>query len=495
MSSPNLTRSLDRKFVSGLAWASASKWLIQVVSWVSSVVVARLLSPKDYGLVELAGVVIVFSQALFQLGIGNAIIQLHELTGSVLRQINSLLFLLASLVYGAVFLTTPLLSSYFDEPLLTDLLLVYSLVFFITAVSIVPTNVIRRNLDYRTLAATEALLSVVQLTVTFVCAMNGMAFWSLVVGQLAGRASATLFVIIKHPIGYSWPYWRDVSVAIRFGYKVALGEFAGAAYTQSDAFAVGKNLGGSPLGSYRMALSLAMSPIDKVAAIVTQVTTPIFAHVQHDAALMRRYLLRFSEIISLVTIPASIGLACVAPELIQLVLGEKWLSVIIPLQLLSVTFAFRCYGFILTKAVLALRKADFHMYLSLANTAIMPLLFWVTSFVSIEAVALCWAAVLPFHLVPMLLLMRHTIQLSLRQYFLAGLPATLGSGMIATAVYFTRQWMLSSGLPIGAILGTSVVVGALVYVAFLLLFFRKRTWQYVDFLLALRRGKQATLDE
>ncbi len=490
MSQPNLTSNLDRKFVSGLAWTTASKWLIQVGSWVSSVVVARLLSPVDYGLVELAGVVIMFSQALFELGVGNAIIQLHELTDDTLRQINSLLLLMAGLVYTGVFLATPSFARFFNEPLLVELLLVYSLIFFITASAIVPANILRRNLDYRTLAASDALLSIVQLAVTLTCALNGLAFWSLVVGQLAGRLSATAFVVSRKPMGYSWPHWKDVGVAVRFGYKVAIGEFGWAVHSQADAFAIGKNLGGASLGSYRMALSLAMSPIDKIASLVTRVTTPIFAHVQHDHALMRRYLLRFSEIIALVTIPASIGLACVAPELIQVVLGEKWLAVIAPLQLLSFTFAFRCYQFILVKAILALRKASFHMSLSLANTGLMCVLFWLTSYVSIEAVALCWIAVFPFSILPMILLMRRTIQLRLLDYFHAGLPATLGGGAIFLSVFFARQWMHAAQLPVSIILGVSVAVGALVYPAFLLLFFRKRTWKYVDFLLAMRSGKQ-----
>jgi PST family polysaccharide transporter len=270
---------------------------------------------------------------------------------------------------------------------------------------------------------------------------------------------------------------------------VAISQVGWSAYSQADAFAIGRNLGDVSLGIYRMALNLAVSPIDKIAVLVTQVAAPIFSRVQTDHALMRRYILRFTELVSLATVPVSVGLASIAPELVGLMLGEKWLAVTVPLQILSLTFALRCYALVLSNAVLALRQASFLMYVNLINMIVICILFWMASFVSIEAVALCWLITLPLNVIASVVRIRTVIGLNVFGFVGAGLPAALGGGLIFAIVFMTRQSMLASDFTPFSILATSVGVGATSYIAFLFLFFRERTLKYLQFARDLRTNR------
>lgn len=488
MPQSDLTRKLDRKFVSGLAWTTGSKWLIQGVSWASLVVVARLLTPSDFGLVEMAAIVIFFSQTIFDFGLGNAIIQMRELSDATLRQINVLVVTLAFVAYGFVALLAPPIATFFEAEQLRTLLLVNSLVFFLQAGQLVPANALRRDLDYRTLAASEMIQSLFQLSTTLIAAFSGLAFWSLVMGQIAGQSAACIFVNFRRRVGYARPRWNEVREAVRFGTHLGVGQFAQSIYSQSDTLAVGRNLDANMLGNYRMAMSIAVAPIDKVASLISRVTAPMFSHVQDDPALMRRYLLRFTEILTVVAIPASVGMACVAEELVPTAFGTQWAAAIVPLRWLCAIFVFRCFSILIAQAMFALRESRFMMKLALVSAVVMPILFWIASYNGIEAVAAIWLANVPLGIVPASYVLLRRIHLPVGVYLRAALPATASAFLMAIVVLAVRMYIQAElpSIPVYQLLLIEILVGALCYAGILAACFRNRVQQYLQFLITLK---------
>src|SRR5205085_12420861 len=119
-------RKLDVAFVGGLAWTAGAKWVTQLVSWVAVLVAARLLSPADFGMVEMAGFVVVLTNVLAEFGLGTTVLQMRELDRSILAQLNTVSFLFSTIAFGFSVALTPLIAAFFRTEQLKLLMIVNS---------------------------------------------------------------------------------------------------------------------------------------------------------------------------------------------------------------------------------------------------------------------------------------------------------------------------------------------------------------------------------
>jgi len=317
-------RRLDAQFVGGLAWTAGAKWVTQAVTWLSMLIALRLLSPADFGMVEMASVVGMLTNVLAEFGIGSAVLQIRELDRRALRQLNtvSLIFSTVAFAFGAAI--APLVAAFFRAEQLRLLVIVNSLGFFITAVQAVPQGLLQRDMDYRRLSLAEAVQALVQAVVLVVTAFAGFGYWALLAAPMAGKAASAALAAFWKPVLYALPRPREIMAPMRFGLEVAMSRVAWTAYSLSDSVIVGRVLGQSALGTYRIAIDIASAPADKIGMLIMRVTGPLFAHVQKDIALVRRYFLFISDALALAIFPLVFGLAAVAPEAVAVVGGPKW---------------------------------------------------------------------------------------------------------------------------------------------------------------------------
>src|SRR5205814_7165418 len=134
------------------------------------------------------------------------------------------------------------------------------------------------------------------------------------------------------------------------------------AYSQADGIVVGRMLGDSALGTYRVAMSLASAPAEKVGMLIMRVTGPLFARVQEDLALVRRYFLFITDGLALVIFPLVFGLIVVAPELVRTMLGAKWADAIVPMQWLAIFMTLRTLNTLMSQVLTSLRFTTFLMW-------------------------------------------------------------------------------------------------------------------------------------
>lgn len=486
-------RHLDKAFAGGLAWTVGAKGVTQAVTWLSLVIAARLLSLSDFGIVEMAGVVANLTNLLAEFGMGTAVMQMRELDRPALRQLNTISLTCCTVAFLGIAVVAPLVADFFRSPQLRLLVIVNSLGFFVTGVQAVPMGLLQRDMDYRRLSLAEAIQVIIQAVVTVGGALAGMGYWALVAGPLAGKGVSAALTAYWRPVGFGWPRWKDVAAPLRFGVEISLNRIAVTAYSQADTIIVGRMLGQAPLGAYRLAVSLAAAPADKIALLLMRVTGPLFARIQTDFGLVRRYFLFISDALALSVFPLVLGLAVVAPEMVRVVLGPRWDLAVVPLEWLAVFMTIRTLNGLMSQVLISLRFTTFSLWISLITFVIMPTSFFVAAHWGINAVAAAWLIMAPATMLPPAVKLFRTIHCSVREYFAVLIPPTVGSAAMLCVVLGLRQWVVPAGWPPAWKLVLEVMAGGAVYGGILLGFYRPLVMRYVQFLMRMRKDRGETM--
>ena len=288
---PRLDRAaLDRSLVRGVAWTGAIKWITQIAAWLSTLAVARLLSPEDYGLVGMAAVYLGLLTMLSEAGLGTTIIAVRDLRGSRLGQMHTLAaivgvtgFLVSCIVAGP-------LARFFNAPLLRGVVIALSANFVIMSLRTIPQASLQRQLRFGRVALIDGVNSLVTASTAVILAMAGLRYWALVAAALTGSVFATIVALTSQPVRFERPKPNELQDALRVSRDIIVSSLAWYVFQNADFFVAGKVLGKAALGTYTFAWNLAYSIVDKVTALVTGVTSSIFSAAKHDRALLTRYL-------------------------------------------------------------------------------------------------------------------------------------------------------------------------------------------------------------
>ena len=483
-------RQLDAQLVGGLAWTAGAKWVTQAVTWLSMLIALRLLSPADFGTVEMASFVGLMTNVLAEFGIGTAVLQIRELDRRALRQLNTVSLIFSTIAFGFGAAIAPLVAAFFRAEQLRLLVIVNSFGFFITAVQAVPQGLLQRDMDYRRLSLAEAVQAVVQAVVLVATAFAGFGYWALLAAPMAGKAASAALSAYWKPVFYALPRPREIMVPMRFGLEVALSRVAWTAYSISDSVIVGRMLGQSALGTYRIAIDLASLPADKIGMLIMRVTGPLFAHVQHDVALMRRYFMFISDALALAIVPLVAGLAVVAPEAVALLGGPKWAAAALPLRWLAMFMALRTLNTLMGQVLTSLRLTTFLMWMSILTFTVMPISFFVAAHWGTGAVAAAWIIMSPITILPVAIRLFRSIHCGFREYIALLTPAAVGTAAMLCVVLVVKR-ILPAPWPVGWRVAVEVALGGAVYAGILLTFYRPLVMRYVRFLVGLRKNRDA----
>lgn len=466
--------SLDRSLVRGVAWTSGVKWLVQVLTWAGTILVMRLLTPEDYGLVGMAGLFLGLVTLVSEFGLGSAVISLRDLTDRQIAQLESVA-VLVGLVAAAVSMAAAVpVARFFESPSLPPVIIVLSITFLISALNVVPAAILRRNLRYRTLAMVEGGEAVGNVAATLFLAWLGFGYWSLVLGRVLKFAVAAVALSFIVPKSFAWPRINEIRHALTFSFHVVAGRLGWYTYSNGDYLIIGKLLGQGSLGLYNSAFTLSRMPAERITGMVTRVSPGIFSAVQHDHASLRRYILILTEGISLLTFAPIIGIGLVAPELVPVVLGDRWVGAVVPLQILSIGAAFSAVTPLLPQVLHVIKETKFTMMRSLVAVLVFIPGFLIGSQWGVAGVAVAWVVLEPLAVsFPVLWKVHRRIGLPLREYAQALWPA--GSATVAMAVgVLAMRTYVSDDFSAVMLLTLEVSAGALAYIAALLVMHRDR---------------------
>ncbi len=329
-----MTEATDRsamkdRLVNGLAWKFGAVLSLQVMRVATAFVLARLLTPAEFGIAAMALVASALVYVFADLGLGAALIQHEHLEKgdrSTVFWITAGSGLVFTLLGVAV---SPLVANFFGEPEVGLLFAAFSISFFLTSLTSTQAALMTREMDFRSLElrqiASYAAGSVVGISV----AVSGFGAWAIIAQQLGVAATSTLLLFVFSP----WrPGLRFSSNAVRrlggFGAKVFGARFLFYLNRNVDNILIGRFIGPAALGVYAVSYNVMLMPFSQIAGPVQEVMLPALARSQAEPARLASMWLRANRIVASVTIPAMLGLMVVAPEFVLVVLGDSWAAAI-----------------------------------------------------------------------------------------------------------------------------------------------------------------------
>ena len=320
--------NLQQRTVTGLSWSLGAQVLSQGSRFVISVILARLLSPADFGLLGMTIVFTGFASLFSDFGFGSALVQRQQVEE---RHFSSVYWLnqgIGLLLAGLTVAVAPLVARFYHEPRLMPVTMLVALSFPIAAQSPVQKAMLYRKMDFRALGLIDIVSEIIAGVVAIFLALRGVGVWSLVWQVLIASCVAALgaFAVTR---------WRPrllydrAAIAELFGFSSNLMGFTAFNYwyRNGDNLLVGRFFGSSALGLYGRAYNLMLLPISQITTVVSKVMFPALAKIQHDQARVRQIYLRAIAMIALITFPLMLGLLAVCDNFILAVYGPAWAGV------------------------------------------------------------------------------------------------------------------------------------------------------------------------
>jgi O-antigen/teichoic acid export membrane protein len=478
---------LDRSLIRGLAWTGGMKWAIQIVAWASTLAVARILSPADYGVVMLATVYLGVLTLVSDFGVSTAVVALRDLTDEQLAQLNGLAVLVGISGFGVSFLIARPAGRFFSAPRLPAVLIVMSVSFIISSFQSVPSSLLRKELRFKLLSVIDGARGLAIAGLVLALAIAGFRYWALVIGAVATTAINTALILTQRRHRFAWPRWRDLKRQIRFSSHVSTVSLGWYWYSNADFVVAGRMLGQAALGTYSLAWQLANTPLEKVTSVIGSVTPAYFSAVQDDRSALKRYLLKPTEAISFVLFPAMIGMALVASDAVPLVLGAKWHGLAAPLELLALYATYRSVMPLMPQVLVVSGETRFLMWNTVVSAVLIPTAFVFGSRWGTSGIAAAWVMAYPINALPIYLRTARRLRMRFTEYWRALSPAVSGSAAMAAVVWFV-EWMIpATALPVSRLLA-EVASGAAAYIGFQLVFHRDRVTAFYHSGKMLRAG-------
>jgi PST family polysaccharide transporter len=306
-------------------------------------VLARLLTPRDFGLVSAAGVVIWLSGIFSNFGVAPALVQRERLEQRHIQTgfASSLIF--GFLFAGLLYLLAPSISVFFRMEGLTPVLRALVLVFPVGALGLVAESLLQRELRFGTIAGAELVSYVVGYGgIGIALAVAGFGVWALVAAEIAKSVikSVLYLLSVPHPKRMRFEP-RAFGELLRFGSGYTAGSLSTYFALQGDNLVIGRFLGAASLGLYGRAYELMVVPANALGAVLAKILFPTFAKLQGEPQRMQVGYRRGLALVALTVLPIAVATIVLAPEIILVLLGPRWLGAVLPLRILGIGMYFR----------------------------------------------------------------------------------------------------------------------------------------------------------
>jgi len=331
-------RDLAKRTSRGLSWNLIGNLGANALRIIIIPILGRLLTPHEFGLVAAALTVIAFATFLKDAGVGNALVQRKDLTEHHIEAAFSFSVLFGLGLAGILVLVAPAVARFYRVPELTAMVQVLAILFVFRGIVTVPQAIARRQMQFRALALIDLGSYFVGNLLVVILALSGVGAWSLIAGYLCETVLATIALFALRPIRYvvvpKLAYLRDL---VAYGAGHMVGEIANYFAYQGDNMVIGNRLGASLLGLYTRAYDLMRYPAVAFSNVAGSVLFSAFSKIQDDQPRLGRVFRRSLFTVSVLLMPISVALFVLAPELIHLLLGDRWHDAVLPFQILAIS--------------------------------------------------------------------------------------------------------------------------------------------------------------
>lgn len=454
---------LKRRTLRAGIWVGVSSIFLNMLSLLRSVVLARLLTPEIFGLWAVCTTLVRAIKVFTETGFTSALIQRQDRAEEARDTAFTLLILRGAVITLITIAAAPLFAGFYEQPILQSLVSVLAIAFLITGFHNINTVFYEKELKFRRLVYLEQIATVLGFIFVVVVAYIYRSAWALVAAHLFTVAVTVILSYLMIPAKPRFAIDKKIALEL-FHY----GKFvSGAAMVifitfEIDNLIIGKIIGMEGLGFYSVAFMLANLPATHLAKVVSGVMLPAYSKLQSDYSTLRSAYLRTLEFVAALTIPASIGVGLLAPQILGVIFGERWLPAVDALRVLAVFGCLRAIASLNGYLYNAIGKPKNTFYINLSKLFVIALLIYpLTTRYGIvgAAIAVTTPSILTF--IADFVLLRRTIGLPLRSV-ITTLSRTLSFSLVMAAVLILIQPYLG-GLNLLS-LTSSIIIGFLVYI-------------------------------
>ena len=353
-----MAKNLKQKAASGMVWSGLQKYSTMIIQFISGIVLARLLTPYDYGCIGMLSIFILLAEAFIDGGFGSALIQKKRPTQEDYSTIFFWNLGMAAVMYAVLFFTAPAISRFYDIPLLCDVLRVQGLVLFIYAFNIIQKNQLQKKLNFKLLSIVTIATSLLALGITIFMAYKGFGVWALVAQFLITPAIPALvfwFYVKWRP---TWTFsWTSFKELFSFGFYMFLTNLLNQFGTQIQGLLIGKFYNASTMGYYSKAHGLERLASTSISSVMTQVTYPLYAEAQDNKVQLANMIRRITMTLSYLTFPLMFILLLCAKPIFVLLYSDRWLHSVPYFQVLCLAGLAFCLQSVNNQSVAAVGKS------------------------------------------------------------------------------------------------------------------------------------------
>lgn len=366
-----MAKTLKQKAASGMVWTALQKYSTMFIHFISGIILARLLTPYDYGCIGMLAIFMALAEAFIDGGFGSALIQKKRPSQEDYSTIFWWNLGMSAMMYLILFISAPAIARFYNIPLLRDVLRVEGVILFIYAFNIVQRNQLRKQLNFKVLSIVTITTSIIALGVTIVMAYKGFGVWALVTQYLITAAIPAVvfwFFIKWRPIRvFSWKSFKEL---FGFGFYMFLTNLLNNFSVKIQGLLIGRLYNPATMGYYSKAHSTESLASQSISSVMTQVTYPLYAEAQNNLKQLGNMIRRLTMTIAFITFPLLFILLLLAKPLFILLYSERWLASVPYFQVLCVAGLGVSLTAVNTQAIAAIGKSKVMFVWTLIKRAI-----------------------------------------------------------------------------------------------------------------------------
>ena len=467
----NNERASGKKIIAGISWTFTERITAQVASFIVSIVLARLLDPSVYGLLALANILISIMNALSLTGFGPSLIQKKEATITDFSSTLLFSFFVGICAYLVLFLSAPLLSSFFNADGLTSVIRVTGLVLITASVNVIQRAYLIRNLQFNKLFVSSLFDSFASAAIGIFLAYKGFGIWALV-AQLLIKSVTDIVVLIfisdfRPKLVLSL---KSIKEIYQYGWKLILASLIDALYEQSRSIVIGKKYNESDLAYYDKGMQFPTLFINNINTSIANVMISAISREQDDLSRVRNMVRKSVKTSSFILFPLLIGMMVCSRAIISILLTDKWLPSVPYMQLLCVAFMLKPIQTAGMQGILAIGRSDLYLKVRTAQKIVGLTVLLVSALCWDTPLAIAAGEVVAYVLFFMIIAIpnRNCIDYRIKDQLFDLLPQLLIAAVMGAAVFAVGY--LLSGIPTIITLIVLVVVGGIIYIGVSYLF-------------------------
>lgn len=319
--------SLEKKASWGLIWNLVQTFATKIIMLATNIWLARILGPKDFGLIGILVAIVTIGNTLIEAGLGSSLVRSRQIDQSDLNVVFFLNLFFSLFLYCCSYFLAPWLSIYYNTPILSTLFRAYSWIFIINGLTIVQRSIYARNLNFKQLTILKVSAAIISSIIALLMVNLGYGIWSLILFHLVCQGVETIGLWLLSSWRPSFSFDKSkLKKHLQFGLNLSLNQLMSGVLREVNALIIGKYFSVVSLGLYTQAKKLSLFPVESLNMVISKTTFPYLSQIQEDKLKVSRVYRSILTSLFFAATGCLLGLGVIADPLIYIILGEEWVE-------------------------------------------------------------------------------------------------------------------------------------------------------------------------